>query len=128
MGYTQERERFEKWAEPRGYGLGKFMEDSSYSEFATRMVWSAWQASLASRSSEWIPVEQALPPVGADILFNVNWCYGVEKGRWNGKKWVSDRTSPYNDTLDFDRDAADVWMLLPVPTPPVPALPVKEEK
>jgi hypothetical protein len=45
---------------------------------------------------KWISVIEELPPVGDDILFNVESCYGVEKGRYTGKKWVSDRTSYYN--------------------------------
>jgi Protein of unknown function (DUF551) len=65
--------------------------------------------------SEWIKVEDRLPVNGEDILFNVPSCYGVEKGRRFDDKWISDRTSPYNDQVDWQTVMVDRWMPLPVP-------------
>lgn len=65
--------------------------------------------------SEWISVKDRLPENGADILFNVPSCYGVEKGHRFDDIFVSDRTSPYNDQVDWPIEQVTHWQPLPAP-------------
>jgi hypothetical protein len=78
------------------------------------------------KPDEW--VRGGLPKDGADILFDVPHCYGVEKGRWDGAKhrFVSDRTSPYNDEVYFRAEEVACWMLLP--SPPIPSVKTEEQE
>jgi Protein of unknown function (DUF551) len=65
--------------------------------------------------SNWINIEDQLPESGMDILFNAPGCYGVEKGHRFDDIFVSDRTSPYGDQIDFTVAEVDWWMPLPEP-------------
>ena len=74
----------------------------------------------AKLAAKWISVEKELPPIGEGVLFEVPSCYGVEKGTFDGSKWVSDRTSPCNDDISWPNRYGQVthWQPLP-PEPPV---------
>lgn len=66
----------------------------------------------------WISAEHKKPQLGEYILFEVPSCYGVEKGMFHADRrepWISDRTSPYNDTVSFTTDMVTKWMPLPAP-------------
>lgn len=66
--------------------------------------------------TEWIKPDERMPKEGEDVLFDVPHCYGVEKGRYFDGKWISDRTSPYNDQVDWPTEQVNLWM--PLPSPP----------
>jgi hypothetical protein len=70
---------------------------------------------------QWISVDERLPNDNEEILFDVPSCYGTEKGRFDGKKFVSDRTSPHNDQVDWEPAQVTAWMLCPEFTPPEPS-------
>lgn len=63
--------------------------------------------------SEWINIEDRLHGDGEDIFFNAPGCYGVEKGHRFDTKWISVRTSPYNDRVSFVDAQVNYWMPLP---------------
>lgn len=74
-------------------------------------------SAVESEGDGWIKIKDGceMPAEGADILFNIPWCYGVEKGRYFSGRWISDRTSPYGDQISFDVEEATHWQPLPAP-------------
>ena len=72
------------------------------------------EIALASTWREITP--ENLPKKGDEVLFNVPGCYGVEKGYFDGRLWVSDRTGSYDEPMKFTHDEVTHWM--PLPNPP----------
>lgn len=109
----------ERWFDFRGENGGtKYCVNASDYD----SLLSAYRARgerIKALENPWITVEERMPENGADILFNVPGCYGVEQGRFDSMRFVPDRTSSYNDEVSFDVEQVTHWM-------PLPAAPAKE--
>lgn len=63
--------------------------------------------------SDWTKLEEAQPPTGESILFNVTHVYSAEMGTFDGKRFTCDRADSYGDSIHFSLEEVSHWMIVP---------------
>jgi hypothetical protein len=62
--------------------------------------------------SEWIDTEDRMPQWGSEVLF-YSPADGVEKGVYADRKFIADRTTPQNDSIEYLDCLITHWMPIP---------------